>query len=106
MTADRNTKKFIIDSIKMDLFRVITASGDITKEPAIESIKTFLNHATNDFNKTNLDEREESIKKDLEALATKTEQLSDPHKRLRWTENIMTLRCRLWVVFPTTTGAV
>jgi hypothetical protein len=38
MTKD---KKFILDSIKMNLYRVVTATGDITKEVPPESVKAF-----------------------------------------------------------------
>jgi hypothetical protein len=79
----------------MDLHRVITASGDLTKKLPTKSIIAFLEHADKDFTKALLDSREKSIRKDLKILAGELETLSDPHKRLRWTEDVMTARCRL-----------
>ena len=35
----------------MDLYRVVTATGDITKPTASESAKEFLDHALRDFDK-------------------------------------------------------
>ena len=88
-------KQFIINSIKMDLHRVITAASDITKKVPTESIRTFMEHADKDFDKTDLDEREKSIRQELKALANNLAALSNPHDRLRWTEDVMTARCRL-----------
>lgn len=92
---ERN-KEFIINSIKMDLHRVVTAVGDITKEIPTDSVKIFLEHAYNDFAKIEiLDDREQSLKDSLNLLTNKLDSLQDPHKRLRWTEDILTIRCRL-----------
>ena len=35
-------RNFYINAIKMDLYRVVTATGDITKPTASESAKEFL----------------------------------------------------------------
>ena len=35
----------------MDLFRVVTATGDLSKPPAIESAREFLEHCLEDFEK-------------------------------------------------------
>lgn len=92
---ERN-KEFIINSIKMDLHRVVTAVGDITKEIPTDSVKIFLEHAYSDFAKIEtLDDREQSLKNSLNLLTNKLESLQDPHKRLRWAEDILTIRCRL-----------
>ena len=88
-------KQFVINSIKMDLYRVVTAVGDINKEVPLNSVKTFLKHADKDFDKIELDPRENSIRNDLRNLTNNLEVLANPHQRLRWTENIMTARCRL-----------
>ncbi len=88
-------KKFVIDSIKMDLFRVVTAAGDITKKLPTKLIQTFLQHADESFDKITLEPREKSIRTDLRNLAGKLDGLVNPHQRLRWTEEAMTLRCRL-----------
>lgn len=91
----KQDRKFIIDSIKMDLFRVVTAAGDITKEPPIQSIKEFLIHADKDFEKTALDDREKQIRSQLQNLAKNLKALENPHTRLRWAEDVLTARCRL-----------
>ena len=88
-------KRFILDSIKMDLHGVATASGAITKELPKESIISFLDHADSDFDKTALDDREKSIKNELRGLKKEIDSLSDSKKRLIWTEDVMTARCRL-----------
>ncbi len=88
-------KKFVIDSIKMDLFRVITASGDLTKEIPQESVKAFLEHADKDFDKIELSNREKELRSRLKYLASVLPKLTDPKARLRWTEDIMTTRCML-----------
>jgi len=88
-------KKFILDSIKMDLHRVIAATGDITKKIPIENVEIFLDHADKDFDKTTLNSRERGIRKQLKLLKKELKTLVDPHKRLRWVENVLTARCRL-----------
>ena len=91
----KRDKDFIKNSIKMDLHRVVTASGDIRKEIPKESVKIFLDHARKDFEKMSLTKRETSIKNKFEELIKKFDTISDPHERLRWTEDILTIRCRL-----------
>lgn len=88
-------KIFYINAIKMDLYRVVTATGDITKEIPRQSVLEFLDHANRIFNKIELDEREEDIKTRLIELSEEVDSLKDPHERLRWAENILTLRCRI-----------
>lgn len=88
-------KKFIINSIKMDLHRVVNAAGDISKPLPKESIEEFLNHAIKDFNKIETTPLEESLRQQLIKLSTKVDMLSDPHKRLVWTDDIITIRCRV-----------
>jgi len=88
-------KKSIIEAIKMDLFRVITAAGDITKEMPLGSIREFMEHADKDFDRIKLNSRERKIKEEINLLANSMGDLSDPHTRLRWTEKVMTARCRL-----------
>jgi hypothetical protein len=88
-------KKFLINSIKMDLHRVANAAGDISKPLPKESIEEFLNHAIKDFNKIETTPLEETLKKQLTDLSTKINTLLDPHKRLMWTEDIITIRCRV-----------
>ena len=93
MRRDRN---FIINSIKMDLYRVVTAAGDITKEMPTKSIQEFINHATADFEKLELNEKESNLKNELLLLTTSINSCqNDPHKRLKWAEQILTIRCRL-----------
>lgn len=88
-------KKFVIDSIKMDLFRVVTATGDISKEIPVDSVKTFLDHADKDFGKIELEEREIGLRGKLRELREKLYLLEDPHKRIRWAEDVLTIRCML-----------
>ena len=88
-------KKFIINSIKMDLFRVVVAAGDLTKELPTESIKEFLEHADKDFDKTRLNNREKLLREKLRELTKSVDSLSNPHIRLRWAEDVLTTRCRL-----------
>ncbi|MBN1162508.1 hypothetical protein JXA34_02055 [Patescibacteria group bacterium] len=88
-------KQFVINSIKMDLHRVVNAAGDITKPMPKQSIKEFLNHALDNFNKIEPTNLEKALKTQLAALSTKVDTPMDPHKRLLWTEDVMTVRCRL-----------
>lgn len=92
MTRD---KEFVINSIKMDLFRIVTATGDLTKKIPQKSVIAFLNHADKDFDKIELTQREKEIREKLRILADKLPELRDPEDRLRWTEDVMTARCRL-----------
>jgi hypothetical protein len=88
-------KKFVIDSIKMDLFRVITATGDITKEIPRELVETFLKHADKDFAKIELSAHENELRNKLRSLMDEFSEITQPKARLRWTEDVMTLRCML-----------
>ena len=47
-------KTFYINSIKMDLLRVVTVAGDVTKDLPKQSVQEFLIHADDDFKKINL----------------------------------------------------
>jgi len=88
-------KQFVIDSIKMDLHRVVNATGDITKEIPTQSVIEFMQHADKDFDKTELTEREIKLREQLKQLLVKLAEIKDPHTRLKWTEDVMTVRCRL-----------
>jgi hypothetical protein len=88
-------KKFIINSIKMDLFRVVTAVGNINNPIPQQSVKEFLMHAMKDFDKTTLNEREKELKIQLEKLCDSLPLLRDPLTRLKWAENVLTVRCRI-----------
>jgi len=88
-------KQFIKDSIKMDLHRVINAAGNITKPIPTKSVNEFLNHAYRDFEKIQLDSKEAELKKELLQLTKSLKNVDDPLSRLRWVEDIMTLRCRI-----------
>lgn len=88
-------KKFVLDSIKMDLFRVVTATGDLTKEIPMESVRIFLKHADKDFEKIKLNKQEKNLRKRLKSLTNSLNKLEDPKNRLRWTEDVMTVRCML-----------
>ncbi len=79
----------------MDLHRVVTASGDITKELPKQSILEFIKHADKDFGKTELTPKEKLLRHQLQKLLKQLDLIKDPHSRLRWTEDVMTIRCRL-----------
>ena len=80
----------------MDLFRVVTATGDITKPIALKSAKEFLDHALNDFDKFPNTKHDTEMKNNLIELSKEIFKLRDPHERSRWTENILTTRCRIY----------
>ena len=90
---DRN---FYINSIKMDLFRVVTATGDVTKPAAVESAKEFLAHALREFSNFQNTEHDKKIREELILLSGEMNKLQDPHHRLRWAENVLTSRCRMY----------
>ena len=88
-------KQFFINSIKMDLLRVVTAVGNLNNPIPQESVNDFLTHAIKDFDKTPLDEKDEMFKKQLISLRDSLTSINDPHKRLRWAEDVLTIRCRI-----------
>lgn len=88
-------KQFLINSIKMDLYRVVTAAGDIRKELPEQSVIEFMEHANKDFEKAELTDREKGLQQELQNLLNQLSQIKDPLARLRWTEDVMTIRCRL-----------
>ena len=91
----KRDKKFYINAIKMDLFRVVTATGDTTKNIPTESVKEFLDHASSTFKNISLNKRELKLKSELEQLASNLDSLDDPLNRLRWAEQVLTIRTRL-----------
>lgn len=80
----------------MDLFRVVTATGDISKPPAVESAKEFLSHSIKDFDKFPNTKQDENIKQELQKALDEMFKLTEPAHRLRWSENVLTARCRLF----------
>lgn len=88
-------KNFVINSIKMDLYRIVTAAGNIKNDLPRISIKAFLSHAIKDFNKIKLTKLQSDLKKELIYLQEKVDGLNNPFDRLRWAEKILTIRCRL-----------
>jgi len=88
-------KQFFINSIKMDLLRVVTAAGNLNNPIPQESVNEFLTHAINDFDKTSLDEKDKMFKKQLISLRDSLTSINDPHERLRWAEDVLTIRCRI-----------
>jgi len=82
-------RKFIIDSIKMDLYRVVTAVGNLNSDIQLQSVYEFITHAINDFSKTTLTENDKKLKAQLESLKTSLSENKDPN---------LTIRCRLWSV--------
>jgi len=79
----------------MDLLRVVTAVGNLNNPIPQESVNDFLTHAIKDFDKTPLDEKDEMFKKQLITLRDRLTSINDPHKRLRWAEDVLTIRCRI-----------
>ena len=77
---DRN---FYINSIKMDLFRVVTATGDITKPVALESVKEFMTHSLKDFENFKNTDHDKEIKSNLVTLSKELFKLEDPHHRFQ-----------------------
>jgi hypothetical protein len=88
-------RQFIINSIKMDLFRIVTAAGNLNNPIPLESINAFMTHAIADFSKTPLTEADTNFKGQLESLKNSLNLITDPHTRLRWAEDVLTIRCRL-----------
>lgn len=88
-------KQFVVNSIKMDLHRVITAGGNINNELPKQSIIEFMKHADKDFKKIDLTTTEKELRKELQKLLKQLNNIKDPLSRLRWIENVMTIRCRL-----------
>jgi transcriptional regulator GlxA family with amidase domain len=89
-------KQFVINSIKMDLHRVVTGAGNIAQTFPIISVTEFLQHANKNFDKIELSNRETALRTELQQLIeTMKDNIQDPHKRLRWTEKVLDIRCRL-----------
>ena len=80
----------------MDLFRVVTSTGDITRPIATESAQEFLSHALKGFENFQNTDHDKEIKENLINLSNQMFKLDDPSHRLRWTENVLTNRCRLY----------
>ena len=80
----------------MDLFLVVTATGDVSKPPAVESAREFLDHAISDFDNFDNTQHDEVIRKDLIDLKDQMFLLDDVSLRLRWAERVLTSRCRLY----------
>lgn len=79
----------------MDLLRLVTAVGNIQNPVPHKSVQEFLTHAINDFDKTELNEKELALKNQLLDLNTRLPEVKDPSTRLRWAEDVLTIRCRL-----------
>lgn len=79
----------------MDLFRVVTAVGNLNNPIPQESVNEFLTHAINDFDKTVLSEKDKTYKAQLQSLRDRLTLINDPHVRLRWVEDVLTIRCRI-----------
>lgn len=79
----------------MDLLRLVTAVGNIQNPIPHKSVQEFLTHAIQDFDKTELTEKELALKNQLQKLDSSLPNLGDPSSRLRWAEDALTIRCRL-----------
>ncbi len=89
-------REFYINSIKMDLYRVVTATGDVSKPASVDSAQQFLKHSIEDFDKFKNEALDTKIKKDIERSLAEIYKLQEPNHRLRWVENVLTARCRLY----------
>lgn len=89
-------REFYINSIKMDLYRIVTAVGKDEVNTSTESANEFLNHAIGDFNKFDNTSHDKLIKNKLENLQDTIYKISDPKYRLLWAEDVLTARCRLY----------
>ncbi len=89
-------RDFYINAIKMDLFRIVTATGDISKPASIESAREFLEHSIKMFEKFPNSNHDLTIKQDLEGFLSEIFKLQDTRRRLRWVEDVLTARCRLY----------
>lgn len=63
----KRDKQFYINSIKMDLYRVVTAVGDIRKSIPKHSVREFLEHADKDFDRIELSEHEQALHQKLKS---------------------------------------
>ncbi len=54
-----------------------------------------MEHADKDFEKTDLTQKEQSLRLQLQNLLKDLPNIKDSRSRLRWTEDVMTIRCRL-----------
>lgn len=88
-------KKFVLDSIKMDLHRVVTVAGNINGRLSTEGILEFMTHADRDFAKIKLNKREKLLREQLNDLSKSLLTIKDPLSRLRWAEDVLTIRCRI-----------
>jgi len=88
--------QFVIDSIKMDLYRVFHASADLNKPFPTQYVNTFLNNAYQDFEKLKNIGRYGEFQKQIKQLTQKSYSfLEDPRERLRWSEDVLTIRARM-----------
>jgi hypothetical protein len=79
---------FFINSIKMDLFRIVVATGNLNNPIPLKSVEEFFTHALNDFDKILTSKREIGLKAELEVLKNRLVLISDPIARLKWTEKM------------------
>lgn len=98
MAQNIRNKNFVLGSIKMDLQRVVTATGDPEKPLQKDSAEQFLKHALSDFDKIQATHHQNELKKQLTLLLKHLEKehpLTNKQERLHWAEKILTIRCRL-----------
>lgn len=88
-------KLFFINSIKMDLHRVVTAVGDTNKNVPQQSVIEFMKHADKDFEKIELNEKELLLRQQLLSLLNHMPDFTDNPAKLKWAEDVLTIRCRL-----------
>lgn len=83
----------LLGAVRMDLHRVIYMGGNL-KEPFLnETAKTFLTHALSDLQKIKRTPSQLYVEQKIKETLVKLDSFVPlTHERLRWTENIMTLR--------------
>ncbi len=76
--------------------RIVYAAGDIDKELPVNGITEFMNHAIGLFQNFEITESEKQRLEELRKLSDSLEQYKqDPLKRLRWAEDVLTIRALL-----------
>lgn len=80
----------------MDLYRIEKELQKTESKINLKYVNTFLDHALADFEKFTPNKREKSLRDELFTLSESLGDIDgDLHKRLQWTEKVMTVRCRL-----------
>lgn len=80
----------------MDLYRVFHAGADTKKPFPTQYVNTFLTSAYKDFEKLQNKGRYSEFQENIKDLTQKGySNLDDLQKRLRWAEDVLTIRARM-----------